>query len=181
MTIETSAHPDGRRRPVEVPPLSVPEIQSRLAEELSRRARIGHTLLLLVNLTIAIGVMSLLATEPALPLRAQVAFVLMLGIALSWSAFAWWTLTRRQVLLAGHEIVAGRMAVTFTSVLVAGSLVLAAVGPSVPAAIMSAGLGCVPLAAAWLLLRRARRQFDALLQRREALEQALRASTESRP
>jgi hypothetical protein len=179
MTADSSAHPNDRSA-ADVPALSVRDIQRRLATELSRRARIGHLLLLLLNLTIAIGAASLLLTEPALLLRTKVAFVGMIIIALSWAAFAWWTLTRRQVLLAGHEIVAGRMAVVFCAVLVAGSLGLVWAGPSAPAALMSAGLGAALLAVAWMMLRRARQRFDVLVRRRAELERALQDPGKSR-
>ena len=153
--------------------VSVQQIQQQLTMELSRRARTGHILLLLVSLAIAIVVASLLFTEPALPFRAQAAFAVMLVIALSWAVFAWWTITRRQVRLAGHEIVAGRMAVIFCATFVVGSIVLVWAGPSAPAALMSAVLGCLLLLAASLMLLRARRRFADLLRRRGELEQAI--------
>jgi hypothetical protein len=159
-----------------VPPVG--DVQQRLALELSRAARIGHLLLLLTNVAIAIGVVSLLITEPVLPVRAQVALVLVLLIALSWVGFAWWTLTRRQVRLAGHDVIAGRMAVTYCGMLVGGSLVLTIVGPSPAAAGMSAAIGCVLLATAIVMLRRARRRLQQLRERRDALERMLRASPE---
>jgi len=46
----------------------------------------------------------------------------MIAAGLSWAAFALWVLARRRMLLARHGIVAGRMAVTFTALFLAGAL-----------------------------------------------------------
>ena len=80
-------------------------------------SRLGYVALLLAALTMTGVVGTLWATEPSLPLRVHVAFGVMVAIGSSWVVFALWVLTHRRILLARHQIVAGRMAVTFTSAL----------------------------------------------------------------
>ena len=65
-------------------------------------------------------VSALLLTEPSLPLRASIALGVMSLIGLSWMGFAVWVLTER-ILLGRHRIVAGRMAVGFTTVFCIGA------------------------------------------------------------
>lgn len=143
-----------------------------LSAELSTVARVGHVALLLVGAAMAVAVGSLWATEPSLPLRTHVAFGAMTLIGLAWAAYATWVLTTRRVLLGRHRVVAGWMAVTFTSVFAVSALfVAAATGHT--AGYGAAGLGGMMLgAAAWLLLR-ARRQVARLTARRAELERAL--------
>ena len=177
MTAEEAAHTD-RHAGFDEPVLTPEDVQVRLAAELSRRGRIGHVLLLLVGLGVAVGISSLLLTEPALPNRTRAAFVAIVLIALGWTTYAWWALTRRDVLLARHRIVAARMAVAFCGLFVVGSVVLVWAGPSAPAALMSAGTGALAFGAAWAALRRARRHVDFLLRRRAELERALAVERE---
>jgi hypothetical protein len=148
---------------------TVEEMQRMMNAELSTRARVGYTALLLAALGVAGAVGSLWITEPTLPARTHVAFGAIVAIGLSWVAYAAWVLTRRRVLLAGHSVIAGRMAVAFSALFAAGML---AVG-MVPAAVF----GGVMLGVAIAVLVRARRQFARLLERRQALEQSLAART----
>jgi membrane associated rhomboid family serine protease len=145
-------------------------------EELSARSRLGYVALLLTALMMAGAVGSLWATEPDLPMRTQAAFASIVVIALSWAAFALWVLTHRRVLLARHSIVAGRMAITFTTIFVAGALA-AGITTGAPAAHAAAGLGAVMLSAAVALLLRAHRNFARLTERRLTLERELAGST----
>jgi hypothetical protein len=144
---------------------SVEEMQRRMSTELSVPARIGHTALLLVALLGSVAIGSLWLTEPSLPVRTQVAFAVLVAINLSWVAFAAWVLTRRRVLLAGHSIIAARMAVTFCAVFTAGALVVGG-----RAGYAAGGTGVVLLAIAIAMLRSARRRFEELMERRRALE-----------
>jgi hypothetical protein len=85
-------------------------------------------------------------------------------------------LTTRRVLLGQDSVLAGRMAVVFTTTFVAGALTLGYVnGGRAPysAAVMGLGL----LAAAVALLIRARRRVVVLTARREALERELGRNT----
>jgi hypothetical protein len=152
---------------------SAEEIRRLLAGELTLPARLAHVALLLVALGGVVAVGSLWATEPALPVRTQVAFALLVGIGLSWVGYASWVLRRRRVLLAGHQVVATRMAVAFCGVLVAGALALGYWGPPARAPYAMATLGLVMLAVALTLHARARRTHARLLTRRRELEATL--------
>jgi hypothetical protein len=143
-----------------------------LDAELSRPSRFRHVALLLGSLTMTIIVVSLWLTEPALPTRTQAAFGLMIVIGLSWAAFAVWVLIARRTLLGRDSIVAGRMAVSFTTMFIVGALTLGYMnGGTAPYAAAAMGLGL--LAAAVALLVRAQRRVTALTTRREALEREL--------
>lgn len=140
--------------------------------ELSVASRMGYVALGLAAAIMTAIVASLWMTEPSLPARTQIAFGAMVGIGLSWVGFATWVLTHRRPLLADHRIVAGRMAVTFTSLFVIGAVVLGlASGGSAPYA--AAALGVAMLAIAIVLLVRAHRVSTRLRERRAALEREL--------
>jgi hypothetical protein len=143
-----------------------------LNAELSTAARLGHVALLLGGAGMAIAIGSLWATEPSLPLRTHLAFGAMTLIGVAWAVYATWVLTTRRVLLGRHRVVAGRMAVTFAGVLVAGSLLVAATTGH-PAGYAAAGPGVVMLGVAAWLLARARREVVRLTARRTELERAL--------
>jgi hypothetical protein len=148
-------------------------MQRFLAAELSFRARLAYVGLLLLASAMAVAVGSLLLTEPALPARTTIGFLAIVAIALCWVAYATWVLRRRRVLLAGHRIVAARMAVVFCSLFVAGALALGWWGPPARAPFAAAALGGAMLGCALVLLVRARRRFALLLARRRELERLL--------
>jgi hypothetical protein len=152
---------------------STTEMRSLIATELSLPSRLGYTMLLLASLAGAGVTGALLATETGLPPRTQVALAVMVGIGLSWTAYAVWVLTRRRVLLAGHRIVAGRMAVGFTAVFTVGAWALGQWGGMGRTGFAAAGLGAVMLASAIAVLVHARRRFAELSRRRAALEREL--------
>jgi hypothetical protein len=140
--------------------------------ELSAVSRFGYLALLLASLAMSAVTGALWLTEPALPARTSIGLAVITAIGVSWTAFAIWVLTRRRVLFARHSIVAGRMAVTFTSVFVAGALAIGLTsGGRAPFA--AAGLGVLMLGGAVVILRRAHRDFDRLEARRRALEAGL--------
>jgi hypothetical protein len=154
-------------------PAQISEDMRRLLDaELSVPARLGYVALLLAALMMTAVVLALWLTEPALAVRTQVAFALMIAIGVSWVAFAVRVLTTRRILLARHRIVAARMAVTFTTVFVAGFVTLGFVtGNRAPYA--AAALGLVMLTIAASMLRHAHRAFVRLTERRVALEREL--------
>jgi hypothetical protein len=154
-------------------PRSPASIERLLDAELSLPSRLGHVLLLLVSLTMAGALGSLWITEPGLPLRTHVGFAVMTAIGLSWAAFSLWVLTHRRTMLVRHEIIAGRMAVTFTAFFAAGAIAMAVTtgGPAFYAGSVVAG---VMMAAAAAVLVRARRRFARLVERRAVLERQLR-------
>jgi hypothetical protein len=155
-----------------MPPASAAALKQLVDVELSMPSRLGYVALLLAALTMTGVIGTLWATEPSLPLRAQVAFGVMVAIGASWVVFALWVLTHRRILLARHQIVAGRMAVTFTSVFMLGSL---AVGYATgrPEAYKAATVGVLMLGLAVLALVRAHRAFGRLVSRRDVLEREL--------
>lgn len=153
-------------------PSSSESVRRLLSAELSTASRLGYVALGLVAAIMTAIVGSLWATEPSLPLRTQVGFAVMVGIGLSWVGFAIWVLTHRRPLLADHRIVAGRMAVTFTSLFVVGAVIVGlTAGGSAPYA--AAALGGVMLGVAIVLLARAHRASRRLRERRAALEREL--------
>jgi hypothetical protein len=154
-----------------VPNLAL-QLQQITGQALSVRARFGHVALLLAAVAMSIVLGALLATEPLLPTRTAVAFTVMLVMALSWTAYAIWVLRNRWTLLANHRIVAGRMAVTFSSVFTAVALGVG-VTAGASAGYLAAATGAVFIAASVLLLLRAHRQRAQLLARRRQLESEL--------
>ena len=146
------------------------ETALRIAEaELSMRARIGHCTLLAGALTMTVIVISLWATEPYLPLRTRVAFGVLTVIGASWSGYAIWVLTHRRVLFACHSVVAGWLALTFTSVFTIGAFAIG-IAANARVGFASGALGLVLVAAATVLLVRARRRLASLLNRKSQLE-----------
>ena len=111
-------------------------------------------------------------TEPELPRRASIAFAVMTAIGLSWMGFAVWVLTHKRIPLGRQRIVASRMALVFSSVFVAGALLVGyETGRS--AALTAAGMGMVMVLVALAMLILARRAFAHLAKRREALEEQI--------
>ena len=147
-------------------------LQKLTTTALSSRSRYGHVALLLMALLASGTLAALLATEPALPLRTQTAFALMLGMGLCWTAYAVWVLRQRQPLLANHRVVAGRMAVVFTTLffVAAGSLALATGQALFQAAAMTGGS---LLVLAVVVLVQAHGHRTRLQNQRRELEQAL--------
>jgi hypothetical protein len=159
----TSTHPS---------PAPTADLRRLLDAELSRTSRLGYVALLLASLTMTVVVASLWLTEPVLPARTRVAFALMTVIGLSWAAFAVWVLTTRRVLFGWDSVVAGRMAIAFTTAFVLGAVTLGYTsGGTAPYAAAAMGLGL--LAGAVALLVRAHRRVARLTTRREALEREL--------
>ena len=140
--------------------------------ELSRPARFGYVGLLLAAATMTAIVSALLFTEPSLPLRASIALGVLAVIGLSWIAFATWVLTRKRILFGRHRVVAGRLAVTFSSVFCVGALIVAYAASSRSAA-AAAMLGALMLLIATATLIRAKRNVAQLSRRREELTRQL--------
>jgi hypothetical protein len=145
----------------------------RLAQgELSVKARIGYVALLLVAAAMTAVVLSLWLTEPALPERTQAAFGVMSLIGCAWVGFALWALSTRRPLFARDAVVAGTMAVVFTSVFVAGA-VGAVIVSGAAAAFGALATGVVMLGLAVWRLVSAQRRFARLAVRRAELERAV--------
>jgi hypothetical protein len=155
-----------------LPPTLSSELHRIAAAELSRSARVGYVALLMAALTMTLIVAALWLTEPRLPGRTALAFSIFIVIGLSWASFAAWVLTHKRVLLARHRIVAGRLAVVFSTVFAVGALAVS-VSSHRPAGFAAAGLGVVLMSVAGVMLVRAERAFSRLTERRSALEREL--------
>jgi hypothetical protein len=148
------------------------ELRSLTVSELSLPARLRYVGLLLAASTMTAIVSALWLTEPALPRRTSIALVVLAAMGVSWMAFAAWVLTRKRILLGRHRIVAGRLAVSFSTIFVAGALVIgAATGKA--SAFAAAGLGVLMVAIATAMLIRAGRAYTQLSKRRDTLERQL--------
>ena len=157
--------------PHPTPPSALPgELRQLTALELSLGSRLRYLGLLLGASTMTAIVTALLLTEPGLPTRTTVALGALAVIGVSWTIFAAWVLNRKRVLLGNHRLVAGRLAVTFSSVFVIGALIVGFVTSSTPP-FAAAAMGGVMLAIAIAMLIRARRNFAYLSKRRDELEQ----------
>ena len=140
--------------------------------QVSFRSRIGHLALLLVATGMSVALTSLLATENDLPARTMAALAVLLAINVSWAAYAAWVLAARRTLLFNHRVVAGRIALTATTVFALGAAAIGA-ATGAAAAWFAAGLGIVLVAAAIALLARAKRDLTMLQLRRAELEARL--------
>jgi hypothetical protein len=86
--------------------------------------------------------------------------------------FATWVLTRQRILLSSHRIVAGRLAVVFSTLFVIGALSVG-LTTSNASPFAAAAMGAVMLAAAVAMLARAKRHFAQLSKRRDELQRLL--------
>ncbi len=148
---------------------SLEQVRHLAGAQLSLKARLGYVGLLLVSVAMTVLVGSLWLTEPLLPVRAQLAFGVMTFIGLCWSALAFWVLRARRPLFARDRVIAGRMAVAFTSMFVSCAVV-AVVQTGNAASFGMLALGAIMLAAAIKVLTGARRRFAALVARRAEIE-----------
>jgi membrane associated rhomboid family serine protease len=146
------------------------ELRQLTAVELSLPSRLRYVGLLLAASTMTAIVTALLLTEPALPTRTSIALGILAGIGGCWMAFAFWVLARKRILLGSHRVVAGRMAVAFTSVFFIGAVSIALTTSSASAWAASV-MGAFMLAAAVAMLMRARREVTRLMKRRDELQQ----------
>jgi hypothetical protein len=149
--------------------ISMDSIRRLANGELSLAARLGYVALLLAAAAMSTVVLSLWLTEPALPVRTQAAFGVMSVMGIAWVVFALWALSARRPLFARDRLIAGRMAVTFTAVFVAGALAAVIVSGSAAAWSALASGGAL-LALAVGVWRGARLRVAALTARRATLE-----------
>lgn len=153
-------------QPLAPPP---PEsLRTLLDSELSVPSRVGHVALLLGASLMTTVVVSLWATEPVLPVRTQAGFALMTVVGVAWATFAAWVLRHRRPLYARHHVIAGRMAVLFTSLFVIAALAVG-VSTGARAAYVAATAGLSLAAAAVVILVRAMQEQRRLVERRAIL------------
>ncbi len=147
---------------------AAPEVRI-VSAELSTGPRIAHALLLAAALSGTVVTLSLFITEPDLPLRTRAAFAVLSLIGMGWTTYALWVLTQRRVLYARQQVVAGWMAVAFTSVFTLGALAIG-IGSGMLVGFVAGAIGVAMVGAALVLLSRARRRLAALTAKRRALE-----------
>lgn len=142
-------------------------IRARVRAELSMPVRLGYAALAAAGLSMTGLVLSLVLTEPALPARTQVAFLLIAAAGLAWASHAVWVLRRRRVLLAHHRVRAAQLAVAICAVFFLGALVVdeARGFAALANGVMTMG------AAVWYL--QARRRRAVLEARRRELERTM--------
>jgi hypothetical protein len=143
--------------------------------QLSLRSRVGYLSLLVASLTMAAAIGSLLATEPILPARARLAFMVIVCISLAWAAFSAWVLSTRRVMFGRDRVIGARMALTFCVLSTVGMLALGAFGGVGRAAYLAAAAESVLCVVAGVVLLRAKRRVDILTIRKRQLEQRTRA------
>jgi hypothetical protein len=138
--------------------------------QLAARPRLAYTALLLAGVIASGAVLSLLVSEPSLPLRTRLAFGVLAAMGLAWAGFAAWVLTRRRVLFAWQRVIAARMAVACSSAFAAGVLAAAVWTPMQARALRALWVALPMLALSIFQLVRAHRRHRALVRRREDLE-----------
>lgn len=142
----------------------------QLLRGLSLPRRVTHVVAGLGGLAGASLIGYLWATEPdPLPARTQAAFAALIAIGLAWTVFGGWALTRHP-LFAVDRVIAGWLAVVFSTLLTAGMVVLAVSRGGGAGALASAGLGLIAVAVAVAALVRARVYRRDLLTRQRSLE-----------
>jgi hypothetical protein len=149
------------------------QAQALIQGELSRRSRVFHVAVLIAAVAMGTVVASIWLTEPALPVRTQVAFCALLLIAAGWCGHATWVLACRAILLVPHQVRAARLALGCTLVFLLGGLT-AWLGAGVPVARFASLSGLVMTGIAVVNLRRASRRHAGLLLRRDELLAASR-------
>jgi hypothetical protein len=153
-------------------PVLEAELQRLTTRALSPLAQYGHVALLLVSSLMCILLAALLATEPMLPMRTQMALTVMLGIGAGWVTYAVWVLRNRRPLMARHRVIAGRMAVAFTALFFIGAAGMALNTGAVVFQMATAMAGGL-VALAVVALRTARAEVARLEARRQQLEREL--------
>ena len=148
---------------------SLRSVQRLAGSELSLKSRLGYVALLLMSVSVTGVIASLWLTEPALPLRTQISFGAMNLIGLCWVVLSIWALTARRPLFARDRVVAGGMAVAFTSLFLAGAFA-AAIIANTQAAYAVMALAAWMFALAIKVERRARQRYAELAARRAALD-----------
>jgi hypothetical protein len=159
--------------PADLPRVSIADIQRLAAGQLSLPSRFGHTLLLVVSLTMAAAIGSLWGTESSLPARTQAAFALIVSVALAWSVFAVWVLARRRVLFGSDRVVAARMGLAVSALFTAGMLAVGYWGGVGRPAYAGALVESMFCAIAAVLLVNARQRVAAFARRKRELERQL--------
>lgn len=152
------------------------ELRALTDRALSPLARYLYLALLLGALAMVVLLVSLLVTEPHLPMPTRVAFMVMTAFALAWAGHAAWALHRRRAFMAEHRVTAAWIAIAASTTFTLGAS-LTALWRQSGLFVVSAALGMgLSVCAAFVLLRAVRRA-RALRARRDALIAGSRTST----
>lgn len=151
----------------EEPSVSAEQLLARLTH--ARGARVSHLLLGLTGLLASTLAAALWATEPALPPTTQVVFGAFTVVGLVWAGFAGWVLSRRTPLFAKDRVVAGWLALIFSLLATAGTVLIASLRGDATAVLVGAVVGLALVTTATALLMRARSLRAALLRRKNEL------------
>jgi hypothetical protein len=142
---------------------------------MSLRRRIGNVVAGLGGLAGVVMIGMLWATEPApLPVRTRLAFAALMVVGAAWTGFAGWALARRP-LFALDRVVAGVLAVVFSTLTTVATTVVALTRGSTTGVLAALGTGSVLVAVAVGALVRARAHRRMLLARKGELERSLGA------
>jgi hypothetical protein len=164
---------------IEFTSLSIEQVQEMVRRELSAPTRIGYLLMFLVTTTAACLIGTLWLTEPEpLPWRTHLALGSLVAINVAWSMLFGWVLTRRKVLFAMHRVMAGWMALLFCGIFLVVGLTIAAMNMNLSALLAIGLIGCAQVAAAIVMLAKARHRRQQLLQRRDELVSMLGQSSQ---
>ena len=144
------------------------ELRALTDRALSPRARNLHIGLLLGSVAMTVLLVSLLVTEPHLPVPTRVGFMVMTAFALAWVGYAAWALHHRRAFLVEHRVIAAWIALLASTAFTIGAS-LVAVWREDSLFVVSAALGVGLCACALFLLVRAIRRARVLRSRRDAL------------
>jgi hypothetical protein len=147
---------------------SLQAVRNLAGSELSLKSRLGYVVLLLVASGMTVVILSLWLTEGDLPRRTQLAFGVMSLIGVSWTVFSVWALAARRPLFARDRVIAGSMAVIFTSLFLVGAMAAVILANNAASYVVLGTAVAMLAIAVWILLG-ARRRFADLLARREML------------
>lgn len=147
--------------------MNADELISRLSGPLSLRRRVLTVVALLGGLLGAALVGLLWLTEPALPVRTQLAFGALVLMGLGWGGYGVWVLTRRTPLFALDRVIAGWLGLAATVLLAALTGLVAVTRGGVGAAAYAVVVVLVLVAVGNLV--RARVLRAALLRRKRQL------------
>lgn len=146
--------------------------QQQIETTLSFASRLGHLALLLSAVIMTSIVTALLVTETALPMRTQLSFAAIAVVGVCWAGYAGWALTHKRPLLAGHRVVAARIAIVASLAFSVGAGAVF-VTSQASAALLAGLLGLTMLAVAIWMEIKGRQRVSALRARRAALEAEL--------
>lgn len=146
-------------------------LDSLISAELSAKPRVLLVSLLTFDLVMT-GLITILAITEPVPTRTLLAFLAMIALGLCWAVFFINALTTRRVLFAKHRVQAATISLLGASLFAAFAIPLAARSSALVGATTSL-FAATLLMIAVVHLRSARRRYDALLARRDALERGV--------